>query len=86
MYFVYVLLLSNRKKYIGQTNNLERRLSEHKSGKSKYTKGYKVEKLLYVEEYTTRKEAMDREKYLKSGQGREWLKQFLNSKDIGAEC
>ena len=76
-FFVYVLQLSNGKQYVGQTNNLERRLEEHYQGKSPYTRRIGVEKLLHSEEYSTRSEAMKREKFLKSGKGREWLKAQL---------
>jgi putative endonuclease len=76
-YFVYVLELSSGKKYVGQTNNLTRRLEEHKSGRGRFTRKYEVKKLLYFEQCNSRSQAMDRERFLKSGQGRSWLKQKL---------
>jgi putative endonuclease len=76
-YFVYVLELSNGKKYVGQTNNLQRRLEEHRSGRGRFTRKYKVIRLLYMEQHNSRSEAIKRERYLKSGQGRTWLKQKL---------
>jgi len=76
-YFVYVLELSSGKKYVGQTSNLTRRLEEHKSGRGRFTRKYEVKKLLYFEQCNSRSEALKREKYLKSGQGRAWLKQNL---------
>ena len=76
-YWVYVLELTNGKKYIGHTNNLERRIKEHKNGRSIFTSKYKIAKLLYYENYSTRSEAMKREKFLKTGNGRQWLKQKL---------
>ena len=60
--------------YVGFTGNIERRLKEHNSGKTKSTKGYRPWKLVYTEEVDTRLEARKREKYLKSGIGKEFLK------------
>ena len=77
MFWVYVLELENGKKYIGQTNNLERRIMEHQSGKSPYTRKNKMKRLLYFEVCTSRSEAMKKEKFFKSGNGREWLKTKL---------
>jgi putative endonuclease len=79
MFFVYVLgSKSTGKHYIGQTDNIERRFSEHEQGLAGYTRGRGPWELLIVEEYSTRSEAMVRERFLKSGQGREWLKEKLN--------
>ncbi len=60
MYKVYVLYSSSHNKiYIGQTDNLERRLSEHNTGLlSAYTKRYKPWQVVYTEEYKTRSEAL----------------------------
>lgn len=78
MFIVYVLRsYSTGKLYIGQTLNLERRLQEHQEGTARYTRGRGPWTLVYTETYPTRSEAMIREKYLKSGQGREYLKVFL---------
>lgn len=76
MYYVYVLKsLRNGRFYTGSTNNLQRRIAEHNSGKSKYTKLTKPFQLIRTETYLTRKDAVRREMKLKSGQGRQWLKQ-----------
>ena len=76
-YWVYVLALSDGRRYVGQTNNLIRRIAEHRSGRSRFTRKYKVVRLLYWEACDSRSEALRREKFLKSGQGREWLKAQL---------
>jgi len=68
MFYVYILRTSSNTLYIGQTNNLEKRLKEHqnKSAKSaKYIRYFKSVKLVYSEEYSTREEAMKREWQLK---------------------
>ena len=67
-YFVYILRTSSNTLYIGQTNNLKKRLKEHqdKSSKSaKYVRYFDFVKLVYSEKYLTRKEAMQREAELK---------------------
>ena len=76
-FWVYVLELTNGKRYVGHTNNLERRIHEHKKGRSTYTSKYKINKLIYYEKHNSRSQAMKREKFLKSGNGRQWLKQQL---------
>jgi type I restriction enzyme R subunit len=73
-YCVYVLKCSNSSFYIGQTNDLERRISEHKSGKVSWTSKYLPVELIHWEFYHTRDEAVEREQKLKTGFGRKWLK------------
>ena len=77
MYWIYILRLTNGNNYVGHTNNIERRFQEHLSGQSSYTGKIGVKKIIYTEEFETRSEAMFRERFLKSGKGREWLKQKL---------
>ena len=74
MFYVYVLW-SNKlhKGYVGFTSDLTKRLSEHNSGKSPFTKSGLPWKLIYSEEYLTESEARRREKFLKSGVGRNFL-------------
>jgi len=68
MYFVYILRTSSNTLYIGQTNDLEKRLKEHQSKSSKsakYVRYFDSVKLVYSEEFSTREEAMKREWQLK---------------------
>ncbi|MFA5933233.1 MAG: GIY-YIG nuclease family protein [Microgenomates group bacterium] len=68
VFYVYILRTSSNTLYIGQTNNLEKRLKEHgsKSVKSsKYVRSFPTFELVYQEEYSTRTEAMKREYELK---------------------
>lgn len=68
MFYVYILRTSSRTLYIGQTNNLEKRLIEHrdKTKKSaKYLRSFDMVTLVYSEQYLTRQEAMKREWQLK---------------------
>ncbi|MEQ8715812.1 MAG: GIY-YIG nuclease family protein [Cyclobacteriaceae bacterium] len=79
MYYVYAIQSETRNYiYIGLTNNLERRLSEHSGGKNKTTRAYKPFKLIYSELFETRVEARNKEKYLKTGVGRAFLKTLKN--------
>ncbi|MDW3197286.1 MAG: GIY-YIG nuclease family protein [Cytophagales bacterium] len=79
-YTVYVLRsLNHNKTYVGLTSDIERRLAEHNAGRSRSTKPNRPWELIYHEEYESRDEARKREKYLKSGSGRELLRKILNS-------
>jgi len=67
-YYVYILRTSSNTLYIGQTNNLEKRIKEHrnKTGKSaKYIRYFSSFELVYFEKHPTRKGAMQREAELK---------------------
>jgi len=73
-YIVYVLRsLKTGRRYIGSTNNLERRIIEHNTGQSTYTSQTGPYKLMYSEEFMTNIEVRRREKYFKTGIGREYL-------------
>jgi putative endonuclease len=74
-FFVYVLRsLKDNKYYVGQTSNLEARIDYHNAGRQKSTK-YRVPfKLVYYEELSSRMKAVKREKELKSGKGRDYIK------------
>ncbi|MEX0849811.1 MAG: GIY-YIG nuclease family protein [Candidatus Dependentiae bacterium] len=66
-YFVYILCSErNGTLYIGVTNNIKRRIDEHKRGDgSCFTSKYNVNKLVYAEEYQYVYDAIEREKQLK---------------------
>ncbi|MFA6343333.1 MAG: GIY-YIG nuclease family protein [Candidatus Gracilibacteria bacterium] len=67
MYYVYVLRSKKDGKcYIGQSSDLEQRLSYHNKGRVKSTRKRLPFMLIYKELFKTRAEAMKREKYLKS--------------------
>jgi putative endonuclease len=79
MYFVYILKsISTGETYIGQTSDIGKRLIQHNSEKYRGTLHTKRRKgpweLIHKEEYETRSEAMRREKELKTGKGRDWIK------------
>ena len=79
LYFVYVIQseIDNRL-YKGLTKNLERRVKDHNSGKTKSTKPFKPWKIVYFEEHQDLDEARKREKFFKSGEGRELIKNMLD--------
>lgn len=63
--------------YVGQTDNIERRFKEHNEGHEKTTSPYKPYKIIHTEEFPNRKLARAKEKYLKSGIGKEFLKKLV---------
>jgi putative endonuclease len=78
MYSVYVLFSKKlNKRYIGSSQDVDRRLSEHSLGKSKFTAGGIPWEIIYKESFPTNAEARKRESFLKSGVGRKFLDQIL---------
>ncbi len=70
-FFVYIATNpTNRVLYTGVTNDLIRRLSDHKDEKSKFTAKYHVTKLVYYEIYSDIRDAIEREKQIKAGSRR----------------
>lgn len=94
MYYVYILSnQSNSVLYVGMTNNLERRLYEHRSGATEgFTKKYRVHKLVFYEVCSDVRDAIAREKQIKrwsrqkkidliSSFNREWKELFTERKE-----
>ena len=78
LFYVYIILSSgNNKTYVGHTDNLVRRLKEHNSGKSIYTKKYNDWSFLHTESFKTEQETIVKEKYFKSRAGRMLIKKNL---------
>ncbi|MGM0550375.1 MAG: GIY-YIG nuclease family protein [Bacteroidota bacterium] len=79
-YFVYALCSSQRNYiYVGMTTNVLRRYAEHNKGYERTTRPYKPFYLLYSEEHARRVDARKREKYFKSGAGKEYLQRLRSS-------
>jgi len=75
MFYVYILLsLKDKNFYIGVTEELKQRFTEHQQGKVKSTKNRLPLRLLCYEVYTSKHDAGKREKYLKSNDGRKELR------------
>jgi putative endonuclease len=80
MYTVYVLENQNDQSwYIGQTDDLKRRIKQHNSGNGGRTTKIKHGqwKLIYAEAYLDRRDVLGREKFLKGGSGRKYLNKQL---------
>jgi len=75
MFYTYVLKsIRDGKRYIGQTSkDVLNRLREHNVGSNKWTRANSPFIILYYEKWDTKTEAIKREHFLKSGQGRKWL-------------
>jgi putative endonuclease len=82
-YFVYIMTnLHNTVLYTGVTNNLQRRVLEHKSGKgSAFTKKYNITKLVYFESGDNVNMAIFREKQIKAGSRKKKL-DLINSMNL----
>jgi putative endonuclease len=71
MYYVYILLSQkDNKRYIGSTENLERRLYEHNSGLVKSTKNRRPLTLIYHEIFESKADALKREREIKAKKGK----------------
>ncbi len=78
MFYTYVLLsLKDSKLYIGYSNDLKQRISEHHVGLISTTKNRRPLKLIYYESCLSMQDAIAREKSLKTGFGRKYLKNRL---------
>jgi putative endonuclease len=65
-YYVYILLCQGNNFYTGYTKNLKARVRLHGHGKgARYTRMHKPERLVHVEQFSSRAEAMRREKKIK---------------------
>jgi putative endonuclease len=80
MFYVYVLRSeADAGFYIGYTKNLRVRLHEHQAGDSLATAHRNPWTLVYYEAYLDQEDALGRERYLKSGSGRKFLKTQLRA-------
>lgn len=77
MFYTYVLMNNNNRPYIGFTYDLWKRFKEHNDKKSTYTKYRGPYKLIYYEACLDENDARQKEKYLKSGTGKRYLKNRL---------
>jgi putative endonuclease len=77
LYYTYVLLDKNLNFYIGYSQDLKKRISEHQNRQVFATKSKLPIKLIYYEASKNKYDSLAREKYLKSGPGRKFLKNRL---------
>jgi putative endonuclease len=77
---VYILHSQKTDKfYVGQTNNLERRLKDHNSGYSNYSKAGIPWNLVFAKVFDSRSEAMSYEKFLKSKKDKRFIEKLIIS-------
>ena len=80
MYYVYVLQSAVAEKlYVGSSATPDERLIAHNAGRGGWSKRYRPWNRVLIEEYPSRTSAVKRERYLKSGWGRQWLKRHLTA-------
>ena len=84
MYYTYILLCKDSKNgrikfYVGSTEDLRKRLTEHKNGKIKTTKSFDIIELVYYEASLNKKDTKIRELQLKTGFGRGYIKRRIES-------
>ncbi len=78
MFYVYILRsVTLGIFYVGFTRNLEQRTLQHNLGLSRFTRGRGPWELKYFESYTSATDALKRERFFKSGKGREILKELI---------
>ncbi|MBL7159164.1 GIY-YIG nuclease family protein [Candidatus Microgenomates bacterium] len=83
MHLVYILKSKkNGRYYIGSTNNLQRRLKEHKLGKSLYTKNLRPWELVFSQKYAKSKEAKKIEYKLKRLKRKDIIEQIIKDQKI----
>jgi len=74
MFYLYVLRSERTgRRYVGSTQDVEQRLRQHNSGQSLATKHGAPWGLIHHEQFLTRAEALQRERFYKTGKGRELL-------------
>ena len=81
MLFVYILESEKDNSfYIGQTDDLQKRLNFHNQGLSKYTSRKTLWRIVYFEKYNTRTEAIQREQFLKKQRNRTFYLSLINKR------
>ncbi|MCX5749690.1 MAG: GIY-YIG nuclease family protein [Candidatus Saganbacteria bacterium] len=79
MYFTYVLRsIKDGKLYVGFTENLENRVALHNKGEIESTSNRRPLELIYYEACNNKHDALDRERQLKTGFGRAYLKRRIS--------
>lgn len=80
MYFVYILRNKSRSfLYTGYSSDIERRIESHNVGNNRTTKKYLPLELIYYEAYCNESDARKRERFLKSGRGRDVIRKQLDN-------
>ncbi|MBI1975128.1 MAG: GIY-YIG nuclease family protein [Parcubacteria group bacterium] len=79
MFYVYLLQSKTKQDqlYVGYTEDLDARFKKHNAGGVQSTKPYRPWSLIYYESFTSKKDAKQREQYLKTTKGRRTLRLML---------
>jgi putative endonuclease len=86
MFYVYILQsIKDNNFYIGYSGDLKERIKEHSSGSVASTKNRRPMVLIYYEAYRSEKDARVREIFLKTGQGREFIKKNIIYSPVSAQ-
>ena len=89
MFLAYVLENLVNKRYTGSTENIVERLAMHNNEDKEKAKFHRTTykkgpwKVVFSKEFKTRKEALDFERFLKTGKGRKWLDDYLENNKLG---
>ena len=86
MFYVYVLRIKNTGRYyIGQTQDITKRLEKHRRGETKSIKNRGEFELVHAERYSSRSDAMKREKEIKNYKGGEAFRRLIKNLGETAE-
>jgi len=77
MFTVYVIESREGHRYTGFTSDIRKRLDQHNSGASRWTRRGSDWHLVYAEEFDGKTQLMPRERWLKTGHGREYIESVL---------
>ncbi|WP_167606240.1 GIY-YIG nuclease family protein [Maribellus sediminis] len=81
-YFVYILQSEKDSSfYIGYTSDLDQRLQKHNSGSTRYSSRKRPWKLVYVEDFLDKSEAIRRERFLKKQRNRSFYQRLIDAKN-----
>ena len=85
MFYIYILLLKNKNLYTGFTADLKKRYKQHQAGAVESTRHYHPLKLVHYEAYLLEEDARRREKFLKTSDGKLFLRRQMSAlfKKIG---
>ena len=77
MFYVYILVMDGKALYVGFSTDLKRRFTEHKQEKVRSTARYIEKKLIHCEAYELQSDALRREKFLKTTEGKRLLRKQI---------
>ena len=77
MYYTYILLCADMKRYVGHTSNLKERMNRHLKGYVPATKGRRPLKIAFYAAFPEEHKAIEFEKYLKTGSGRAFANKHI---------